>query len=254
MNVALVENAEDQVDHDQRRHDQQRHGAERLLERLRGALEARVERGRRAELDHRLVASASVACPSATPWARLKLMVIAGNWPWWLIESERHRHAGPGRERRQRHLVAGQRRLDVELVEGVEIALQFGQDLQDHVIAVELGEILGDLALAERVVQRVVDQLRLDAVARGGVAVDLQLQRGALRSAGRWRRRAVRGSVFILAQDLRRPFVQLVEVGVLQREFELGAGRPAAEPHVLRRLHVTAARPRPFRASGAAGR
>ena len=32
---------------------------------------------------------ASVAWPSATPWARLKLIVIAGNWPWWLIESGR---------------------------------------------------------------------------------------------------------------------------------------------------------------------
>ena len=31
--------------------------------------------------------TASVACPRATPWARLKLMVIAGNWPWWLIDS-----------------------------------------------------------------------------------------------------------------------------------------------------------------------
>ena len=82
------------------------------------------------------------------------------------------RHAGPGRERRQRHLFAGRRRFDVELVERVEVALQFGQDFQDHVIAVELGEILRDLALAERVVQRVVDQLRLDAVARGGIAID----------------------------------------------------------------------------------
>ncbi len=33
--------------------------------------------------------TASVAWPSATPCARLKLMVIAGNWPWWLIESGR---------------------------------------------------------------------------------------------------------------------------------------------------------------------
>src|SRR3974390_1702626 len=33
--------------------------------------------------------TASVAWPSATPWARLKLMVIAGNCPWWLIESGR---------------------------------------------------------------------------------------------------------------------------------------------------------------------
>ena len=40
MDVALVEDAEDQIDHDERRQDQQRHGAERLLEGLRGALEA----------------------------------------------------------------------------------------------------------------------------------------------------------------------------------------------------------------------
>jgi len=33
------------------------------------------------------------------------------------------------------------------------------------VVAVELGEILRRLALAEGVVQRIVDQLRLDAVA-----------------------------------------------------------------------------------------
>ncbi len=29
---------------------------------------------------------AAVAVPSASPTARLKLMVVAGNWPWWLIE------------------------------------------------------------------------------------------------------------------------------------------------------------------------
>ena len=147
-----------------------------------------------------------------------------------------HRHAGPGGKGRQRHLVAGRRRLHVDLVQRVEAALQFRQHLEDHVIAVELREILRHLALAERVVQRVVDQLRLDAVARGGVAVDLQLQRGAVGllvggDVAQLRQR------LHLRQDLRRPFVQLGEVGVLQRELELGARRPAAEPHVLRRLH-----------------
>ena len=103
-------------------------------------------------------------------------------------------------------------------------------------IAVELGEILRHLALPERVVQRVVDQLRLDAVARGGVAVDLQLQRGALallvgRNVAQLRQRLHPG------EDSWRPFVQFLEVGVLQRELELRSRRPAAEPHVLRRLH-----------------
>ena len=41
MDVALVEHAEDEVDDDQRGQDQQRHGGERLLERLRVALEGR---------------------------------------------------------------------------------------------------------------------------------------------------------------------------------------------------------------------
>ena len=41
-------------------------------------------------------------------------------------------------------------------------------------ILVELGEVLRHLALAEGVVERVVDQLRLDAEAAGGVAIDGQ--------------------------------------------------------------------------------
>jgi hypothetical protein len=40
MDVTFIENTEDQVHHDQRRHNQERHRAERLLEGLRGALEA----------------------------------------------------------------------------------------------------------------------------------------------------------------------------------------------------------------------
>ena len=72
----------------------------------------------------------------------------------------------------------------------VGIALQLRQDLHDDVVAGELREILRDLALAEGVVQRVVDQLRLDAVARGLVAVDRRASASCRRSAGRWRRRA----------------------------------------------------------------
>jgi len=35
------------------------------------------------------------------------------------------------------------------------------------VIAIQLGEVLRDLALAERVIQRIVDELRLDSEPRG---------------------------------------------------------------------------------------
>ena len=147
-----------------------------------------------------------------------------------------HRHAGPGRKGRQRHLIARGRRLHIDLVQRVEAALQFRQHFEDHVIAVELRKILRHLALAERIIQRVVDQLRLDAVARGGVAVDLQLQRGAVGLLVGGDVAQLRQGLH-LGQDLWRPFVQLGQIGVLQRELELGARRPAAEPHVLRRLH-----------------
>src|SRR5580698_2950783 len=100
--------------------------------------------------------TASVACPSAAFGAKSdgdgrELALVADR-------KRPDRHAAPACERRQRHLIAGRGRFDVELVEGVEVSLQLRQDLQDHVIAVELGEILRDLPLPKRVIQRVVDQ------------------------------------------------------------------------------------------------
>ncbi len=55
MDEALVQDAEDQVDHDQGGGDQQRHRAERLLERLGVALEAGLDRGGSAQVDHGLL-------------------------------------------------------------------------------------------------------------------------------------------------------------------------------------------------------
>src|SRR5690348_5227057 len=54
MNVTLVENTEDQVHDDERSRDQERDGGERLLERLRIALEIRIDRARHADLGFRL--------------------------------------------------------------------------------------------------------------------------------------------------------------------------------------------------------
>ena len=81
VDVALVENAEDQIDDEQRGQDQHRHGRQRILERLGVALEGRDDASP-ACCNSRLACSmASRRLPSATPCARLKLMVIAGNWP-----------------------------------------------------------------------------------------------------------------------------------------------------------------------------
>ena len=146
-----------------------------------------------------------------------------------------HRHRRPLGENRERDLFARERRLDVDLVQRVDLALQLGQDLEDHVIAVELREVLRDLPLAEGVVERVVDELRCDAVTGRRVAVDRERQRGAVGllvggDVAQLRQRRQ------LLQDFRRPGIQFVEIGVLKRIFELRAGRAAAEPDVLRRL------------------
>ena len=100
----------------------------------------------------------------------------------------------PPRERRQRHLLARSAAISGRACRASDVALQLRQDLHDHVIAVLLGEILGDLPLAERVVERVVDQLRADAVARGLIAIDGRGSRRGQRTAGRWRRRAARAA------------------------------------------------------------
>ena len=83
----------------------------------------------------------------------------------------------PGRERGERHELAGRGRADIDLVEVLRIALQVGQDLHDDVVAVLLREILRHLALAEGIVKRVVDRLRGEPEARRAVAVDVDRQR-----------------------------------------------------------------------------
>ena len=147
---------------------------------------------------------ASVAVPSATPCARLKLMVMAGNWPWWLIES-----GCTGSVVHLAKALSGtiwlvSRRADVDLLERGRVALKLRQHLLDHLISVHLGEILRHLPLAEGVVERIVDQLRLDAEARSHVAVDLERQRRAgVLLVGR--DVAQFGQRFQFVEDLRRP-------------------------------------------------
>ena len=111
---------------------------------------------------------------------RLKTEVTAGNWPWWLIDEIPHRYC---RRVARRSTAAPRRRSSATSDRACRASPDrpaAGRDLEDHVIAVELGEILRDLALAERVVERVVDHLRLDAEPRRGVAVDRQRHRGGV--------------------------------------------------------------------------
>ena len=75
-------------------------------------------------------------------------------------------------ESRKRYGLACQRGLDIEAVERVETLLQFGRHFQDDPVRIELGEVLGNLALAIGIVECVIDRLRRDAEARGLIAID----------------------------------------------------------------------------------
>ncbi len=86
VDVALVENAQHQVNRNQRGGNQQRLAAERILIGLRGAGEHGLDGGGRPTLRAAAV-MAFTASPSATPGCRLNEMVTAGNSPWWFTDS-----------------------------------------------------------------------------------------------------------------------------------------------------------------------
>src|SRR5215831_742199 len=140
------------------------------------------------------------------------------------------------RERAQRDLAAG-RRADVNILESGGMALKIGQGLEHYVVLVELGEERRDLALAESVVERVVNGLRRDTETGSGLTVNDQRSN---RSAGL----LIGGDIAKLWQSFqpvdqpRRPGVQLGGVGILKRILELRAAGAILDSQILNRLHV----------------
>ncbi len=122
--------------------------------------------------------TALTASPSDLPGARLKLITVDGNWPWWPMASCARRLL-PVRDHAERNLrsVAG---FDVEIVQRGRVGLEVLTHFHHHVVLVELRENGGDLALAEGVVERVVDVGHGDAQPGRGVAIDDQLGAQAL--------------------------------------------------------------------------
>ena len=178
VDVAFVQHAQHDVDRDQRGQDQQRLLRQRGLKGLGRALEAGLDAGRQVRGPAWPARWPSTASPSETPGARLKESVTTGNWPWWLTASGAvpvsmrvKALSGTCAARRP----SGRRCSSGPAGRLLEVGLHF----QHHVVLVQLREHGRDLPLAEGVVERVVDHLRRDAEARGGVAVDDQM-----RSAG----------------------------------------------------------------------
>ena len=74
----------------------------------------------------------------------------------------------------ERHLRAV-RRLHVNVFQRVGILLKARIHFQNHVILIQLRENRGDLPLAERVVERVVNRRRQNAQSRGRIAVNYEI-------------------------------------------------------------------------------
>jgi hypothetical protein len=114
-----------------------------------------------------------------------------------------------------------------------------GSDLHDHagtwLIWVKM---VRDLALAEGVVERVVDRPAAVMPKRGrGVAVDRRRRAAGRRSAGRSPTSRSSGRLRELLHQLRRPGVELAEIRALERVLVLrSARRRPPMRHVLDRL------------------
>ena len=110
--------------------------------------------------------------------------------------------------------------------------------LEDHAILVGLRIDRRDLALAEGVVERVVDRLHRDAEPAGGFAVDLDLHAQAALLRLRGDVEQPRGPAAAARVSFSDHSMHLAGVGADQRVLILRAARPRADLDVLHRLEV----------------
>ena len=199
VDVALVEHAQHDVHRDDGREDQQQRAVERGAERFGRALEARLDAGRHADARAAPSRSPRPLRRATRPGPRLNDTVTAGNCAGVVDHQARLALDDPG-DARQRNLHAGRaaaldaggaalggaRCVDVDLAERLRPELVARRRFEHHAVLVGLGVDRRDQALAEGVVERVVDGRHADPEAAGGVAIDVDegLQALVLQIAG----------------------------------------------------------------------
>ena len=234
MDHALIENTQNDVHGDERGQDQDRRAAQRTLKCLRAALEAGGDRRRQVHCLHRLldrrygIADRRARSEVEAQGYRGELALV--------VDRDRRDCLRDGGELAQRDFAAT-RRGGVNPAQRIRPELQARIDLQDHVVLVQRGVDLGDMPLAESVVQERIDDRGVDAEPRGDISVDLDLQNlpSALlvaRNAGQFRQ------TLQLLQDQGRPVIELRAVDVDQCVLVLGLREARADRDVLRGLHV----------------
>jgi hypothetical protein len=117
------------------------------------------------------------------------------------------------------------------------IDLEFRVGLQNHVVLVQLRVHGVDLALSERIVERIVDGRWRDAEAGSGGAIDGDRFRHAAqlligRHVGQFRK------LLEFRQQLADNRVQLILIGVFHRVLVFRAAHAIVHRQVLHRLHV----------------
>ncbi len=156
VDVALVEHAEHDVDGHERGEDEQRLVRERGAEGLRRALEAPIDARGKSDLAGRPLDEVDAGAERRAGRQverqrhRRKLPLVA--------HEQRRARPGRSRDRGERHMPARRRR-DVYVVEVARMVLEPVRDLEHDAVLVQLRENGRDLPLAERVVERVVDEL-----------------------------------------------------------------------------------------------
>ncbi len=146
---------------------------------------------------------------------------------------------GVGENRCARHRAGGLRAADraaggadIDVLQRFGALPELGRDLHHHMVLVEVLVDGRDLALAEGIVERVVDLADVDAEARRGRAVDVQLHLQPLVFL-------IGADVFEFGDvlqrvgDLGRPFAQFIQRVGLDRVLELREALPSARTNVL---------------------
>src|SRR5713226_3447736 len=256
MDVAFIENAENDVNGDQRGENQDRLVGKRAQEGRGRSLERGLNAWRHAELvfdavdgvDGFAQRGIGSQIEGKGDYRKLSLVIdrqggVAGlearkcaerNLCCWRGADRPGRRADGGDGTGRWGLAGG--RAHVDIFQRVGILLELRIDLQHYVVLIELRENRGDQALAERVVKRVVDVRGENAQPRSRVAIDGQhCQEPAVllvaRHVAQFRERLE------LVHEARYPIGQLFAVHVFQAVLELRAADAVLDRQVLHRLH-----------------
>ena len=171
MNIALVQHAQNDVDRDQRRDNEPGRTFKRILERLRRALEGAGDR--LGDVDHHCGGVNSVdGLPERHARRKVEGDRHCGELCLVVHRQIGHMAGVEFHQRRERHLLSGRRRFDIELVQRVRVGLQVRRYLKDDMVAVDLCKILRNLRLPKGIFERLVDIRRLDAKTGRLVAID----------------------------------------------------------------------------------